>query len=80
LLRTLTDRELTDLQWQFMLLLRYRYGPRTFETTEEIVAYMESPEKKRGDTAGLRLRAVRSALQNREDELVAARARSLTPA
>jgi hypothetical protein len=79
-LTTLTDSQLVDLQGQLMLLLRYRYIPKGFHTWEEVDAYTESPEKKRGDKAGELLRMTINAIEARAKEMSEARTKALEPA
>lgn len=81
LLRTLPVDALIGLQRELRLLLRYRYEPKVFETTEEIVAYMQSEDKRRGDRVGERLRKVTRIIGDRVDaEVSEARERPLTHA
>jgi len=80
LLPTLADGELIDLQEQLLLLLRYRYGPKVFDTQEEILAYMGSAEKRRGDRASERLRKVTEIIGQRVAAASEARERSLAHA
>jgi transcriptional regulator with XRE-family HTH domain len=81
LLQTLPVDALIGLQRELMLLLRYRYGPRVFETMEEIVAYMQSEDKRRGDRVGERLGRVTGIIGERvAAEVREARERPLTHA
>ncbi len=80
LLSTLGDGQLVDLQEQLMLLLRYRYGPKVFDTWGEVQAYMQSGEKERGDRASELLRMVIKALEAWANADSEARAKALEPA
>jgi len=78
LLAMSSDDALIDLQQQLMLLLRYRYGPKSFETWEEVHEYMESEEKERGDRAGELLRKVVKENEARATAVIEAREKALT--
>jgi transcriptional regulator with XRE-family HTH domain len=78
LLATYSDDELIDLQQQLLLLLRHHYGPKVFETQEEMIAYIEGGEKKRGDKAGRLLRRARKEYDARIDSVLEAREEALT--
>jgi len=78
LLTTRSYDGLVDLQQQLMLLLRYRYSPRSFETWEEVHEYMESAEKQRGDRAGELLRKVVKENEARATAVIEGREKALT--
>jgi transcriptional regulator with XRE-family HTH domain len=79
-LQWLRDEQLIDLQRQCMELLRYRYGPKVFATWEEVQAYMDSEEQRRGDRVSEVLGEVRKVVEARADALSRARAQALSPA
>ncbi|MDQ3302269.1 MAG: helix-turn-helix domain-containing protein [Actinomycetota bacterium] len=80
LLPALGVGQLIDLQAQLALLLRYRYGPKIFDTQEEILAYMGSEEKERGDRAGELLGLVIKAIEAWANADSEARTKALEPA